>query len=208
MLTKSGLAILLSKLKRFEKPRVKEEQYETDSETAAAVLWQAYMNDDVKDKTVADLGCGTGILGLGAVLLKAKKVYMVEKDANAIGIAKENARFLEKENKIKIMDKLVFINQDIKGLKLYADIIIQNPPFGVKQKHADKTFLEKAFNISDVVYSLHKIESAGFIEQLSRDFGFFVTNITDFEMPIKACFDFHRKRIHRIKIGCWRLQKG
>ena len=205
MISKSKLAILLSKLKGFEDPAVKEEQYNTDSETAAAVLWQAYMAGDVEGKTIVDLGSGTGILGLGAALLGAKKVYMVERDAGAIEIAKKNAVFLEKE--AKIIDKVVFLNEDIKGLKIHADMVIQNPPFGVKQKHADKAFVEKAFNISDVVYSLHKIESMGFLEQLSRDFGFLITNITTFDLPIKACFNFHKKKIHRVKIGCWRFQK-
>ena len=35
------------------------------------------MNNDIKDKTIADLGCGTGILGLGAAVLEAKKVYLI-----------------------------------------------------------------------------------------------------------------------------------
>lgn len=207
MLTKSNLAILLSKLKRFEKPKIKEEQYETDSEIAASVLWQAYMSNDIKDKMIADLGSGTGILGLGSVLLEAKKVYMIENDKAAVEIAKENAKVLEKETKMKILDKLIFINQDIKGVKIHADTVIQNPPFGVKKRHADKIFLEKAFNISDVVYSLHKIESMKFLEQISRDFGFLITNIMNFEMPIKASFDFHHKKIYRIKTVCLRFEK-
>jgi len=72
MHTKSSLAIELSNLNVFSKAKVKLEQYPTDSEIAADVLWNAYMKDELKGKTIADLGCGTGILGIGALLLGAK----------------------------------------------------------------------------------------------------------------------------------------
>jgi len=71
--SKSGLAVILSSLLSFKSPKIKLEQYETPSEIAADVLWNAHMNGDLVDKTVADLGSGTGVLGLGAVLLGAKK---------------------------------------------------------------------------------------------------------------------------------------
>ena len=62
MLSKSTLAVRLSKLKGFLQPKLASEQYATDSETAADLLWLAFMNGDVKDKVIADFGCGTGIL--------------------------------------------------------------------------------------------------------------------------------------------------
>jgi len=39
--------------------------------------------------TVLDLGCGTGVLGIGALLLGAK-VYFVESDGSALEIARNN----------------------------------------------------------------------------------------------------------------------
>ena len=60
--SKSSLAVALSKLKGFEKPKVKKEQYMTDSEVAADILWNAFMDGYIDDKTIADLGSGTGIL--------------------------------------------------------------------------------------------------------------------------------------------------
>ena len=74
--SKSSLAIILSKLKLFSKPQLNLEQYPTDSEIAAEVLWNAHMNDDLDNKVVADLGCGTGILGIGALLLHSKKGFL------------------------------------------------------------------------------------------------------------------------------------
>ena len=140
MLTKSRLAIVLSKLKGFSAPELLSEQYPTDSETAADILWLAYMNSDVKDKVIADFGCGTGILGIGCLLLGAKKVYFVDNDSDALAAAAANI------NGLKIRsDKYEIINSDVNEIKLKADVVVQNPPFGTKQKHADKQFLLKAF---------------------------------------------------------------
>ena len=45
---------------------------------------------DLNGKEVLDLGCGSGILSIGALLLGAKHVNMVDIDANSTRIAKEN----------------------------------------------------------------------------------------------------------------------
>src|SRR3989338_8397937 len=87
-MSKSSLAIELSKLKVFESPKVRQEQYPTDSEIAASVLWNAYILGDLEGKVIADLGCGTGILGIGALLLGAKKVFFIEVDKKALETAK------------------------------------------------------------------------------------------------------------------------
>ena len=45
MVSKSSLAIMLSKLDQVPAPKVKSEQYQTDSENAAEILWFAKMKD-------------------------------------------------------------------------------------------------------------------------------------------------------------------
>jgi len=205
--SKSSLAVLLSKLRVFEAPKLKSEQYTTDSEIAADVLWQAYYLGDINNKTIADLGSGTGILGLGALLLGAKKVFFVENDKNSIQTAKENLKFLEEEIGIKLDKKAIFLNQNINNFNDKVDTVIQNPPFGTKQKHADKIFLEKAFSLARVIYSFHKLETEIFVNKISEDYGFEITHLWKFNFPIKATYSFHRKRIQRIKVGCWRMKK-
>src|SRR3989344_9379113 len=96
-ITKSGLAIELSKLKVFESPKVRQEQYPTDSEIAASVLWNAYILGDLEGKVIADLGCGTGILGIGALLLGAKEVLFVDSDEKALERAKNSLSKLRSE---------------------------------------------------------------------------------------------------------------
>ncbi|WP_343596677.1 50S ribosomal protein L11 methyltransferase [Acinetobacter sp.] len=46
---------------------------------------------DLKDKIVVDYGCGSGILGVAALLLGAKKVYATDIDPQAILATKQNA---------------------------------------------------------------------------------------------------------------------
>jgi len=199
--SKSRLAIELSKLKVFKDPDIREEQYPTDSEIAAEILWNAYMNEEIEGKVMADLGSGTGILGIGCLLLGAELVYFIEKDPKAMEIAKENL------NNIENKEKAILIKKDIEEFDEKVDVVVENPPFGTKQKHADKAFLEKAFNISKVIYTIHKSTSQDFIDKISKDNNFEVTNYTEHDLPIKASQLFHKRKIHRIKVGCWRLEK-
>ncbi|MBP6113935.1 MAG: 50S ribosomal protein L11 methyltransferase [Acinetobacter sp.] len=46
---------------------------------------------DVKDKIVFDYGCGSGILGVAALLLGAKKVYATDIDPQAVLATQQNA---------------------------------------------------------------------------------------------------------------------
>ncbi len=47
---------------------------------------------DVRGKSVIDVGCGSGILGIAASLTGAKSVYMCDIDEQAVRFAKENAK--------------------------------------------------------------------------------------------------------------------
>ena len=196
MITKSKLAIELSKLRPFENPKLKAEQYMTDSENAAEALWLAKMRGDIDGRTIADLGCGTGILGIGAILLGADKVYFVDSDKTALRICRENLEKLGIEKNAEI------VLSDVTKFNIKVSTVIQNPPFGTKTKHADREFLEKAFEISqDAVHTFHKLETREFVETFARQRGFVPTNLIKFEMPLKATQKFHRSRIRRISVG-------
>lgn len=205
-MNKKKLAILLSKLKTFKKPTLKLEQYSLDSEVAASILWFAYLNNDIRNKTIADLGCGTGILGLGALILGAKKLYFVDIDKSSLLIAKQNLKFLEKELALKF--KATFLNQHIEEFKRKTNIILQNPPFGVREKHKDKLFLTVAMKSAPVIYSLHKIESANFIKKFTAESNFKIEILLKFNLPLKRTLKFHRKKVYFVKVGCWKLVKN
>ncbi|MBU1245554.1 MAG: METTL5 family protein [Nanoarchaeota archaeon] len=196
-MNKKQLAIFLSKLKKVEKPKVELEQYSTDEEIVAHILWHAFLHEDIEEKVIADFGCGNGIFGIGCLALNAKKVYFVDKDEESIEIAKANCGF----------NNVEFLNIDISEFKEKVDLVIQNPPFGVQNRKADKPFLEKAMQVADKIYTIHKIESKGFINVLCEENGFLVNGIIGFDFPIKKSMEFHKKKEHKVRVGCWILEK-
>lgn len=198
---KKELAIVLSQLDKVNKPKIWLEQYSTDSEIAATILWDAFMKGHIKEKTIADFGCGNGILGIGALLLDAKKVYFIDKDADSLNVLKKNLALLNLEN-------FEIIHSDIKDVSVKVDTVLQNPPFGTRNKHADKEFLIKAFESSNVVYSFHKTSTRQFVESISKDFGFRIINEFKFKFPLKQEYAHHEKRIERIDVSCFYLIKA
>src|SRR3989338_7100849 len=176
MLTKKQLAIQLSKLAVFEKPKLKLEQYPTDSEVASIVLWDALMKGDIVGKKVADLGAGTGILGIGALLLGAEHVYFVEKDSDAVAILRQNLLPVRLKN-------YTILQMDVSEFQDPVDTVFQNPPFGTKQAHADKPFMEKAFFLGKIVYSFHKTTTDAFVRAIAGDYFFSVVEVYHFAFP-------------------------
>ncbi len=194
------LSIKLSRLKKAENFNIGLEQYQTEGDLAAEILWLAYQKGDIEDKAIADLGCGNGILGIGALILGAKFVYFLDADENAIEITKKNLDELGLKN-------YKLINSDVNEFNFRVDTVIMNPPFGVQKRKADKKFLETAIRVSNKVYSIHKIESKKFIEKLCNDYDFIVEDIIFKRFFIKKTYRFHTKRRHSVDVGIWILER-
>jgi len=198
-MNKKKLGMELSKLKHLIKLNVKLEQYETDGELASGLIWMAFQNGDIKDKVVADFGCGSGILGIGALILGAGFVYFLDLDKNALEVCKENLVNFTK-------DRYKVICSDVSDFCYKVDTVVMNPPFGVQNRKADKVFLETAMKISDGIYSIHKIESKRFIEKLCSENKFNVLGIIEREFILKRSYSFHTKDKHYFKVGIWILK--
>ena len=204
-LSKSGLAIALSKLEGFKTPKVRVEQYALDSEVAASVLWNGLYMGDIEGKVIADMGCGPGILGIGALILGAEKVYFVDSDEGTLKTAKNNLKLAKSESSID--GKAVFMHKDINGFNEKVEVVIENPPFGTKVRNSDRAFLEKAITLAPVVYSFHKSETKGFIESFFSSNDYRLTNVWDFKLPLKATLHYHKRKIHKINVSCFRATK-
>jgi len=209
--SKKQLAIGLSRLTKIEGVDRGLEQYQTDSELAAEVLWNAHMLKDVENNFVYDLGCGNGIFGIGGLILGAEQAVFIDIDVKAIEITKQNIDALKDE----FQEKSTVINRDISVLEFESpenraakNVVVMNPPFGTKNEHADRAFLEKAFTFADVVYSIHKVESKGFLEEFSKDNGFNITNIWEHEFKIKKSHEKHKKDNYAVNVVCVRLERN
>ncbi len=204
-MNKRQLAVLLSGLGQLEKRDVKLEQYPTDSEIAAEVLWNAYLSGDIEGKTIADFGCGNGILGIAALVLGAKKVIFLDIDKNSVELTKSNVT--EMQNRLGKKLNAKFICSDVKAFKGRADTVLQNPPFGTKTEHADREFLLKAMETGKVIYSFHKASTESFVNAIIKDNGFEIKARWRYKFPLKQSFSFHKKKVAYADVFVWKLAK-
>lgn len=196
MLSKDQLAIVLSQLRTNPNPKVELEQYETPGELAAQIVNIAHLSGDVKDKKVLDLGCGTGRLGIGCALMGAKEVIGVDVDGEVLKIAKENVKVAEGLTNQRIINKIKFVEKDVSEWKRKVDTIVQNPPFGIQNIHADREFLKKALESGDKIYSLHRNgykKTKEFITEFVKRNGGEVEKVLKFKFRIPYMFKFHGK---------------
>ncbi len=203
LVRKLDLEKALSEIKPHQKPRVYLEQYSIPPEAAAKILYiAAYTYDDIIEKTIADLGCGTGRLAIGAVLVGAKEVLGVDIDRAAIRTAQTNAK------KLDVKKKTRWILADIDVVRGSFDTVLQNPPFGVQRRGADRKFLEKSIELGKRVYSLHKSgkTSREFIKRFIEKRGGKTTGIFPMEIEIPRLFKFHTKRKHLVKADLYRIE--
>ncbi len=203
--SKQDLELVLSKLESFQSTTLKLEQYATPENIAAEWIWNMALLGDVNNKVILDAACGPGILGLAALLMGARRVYFLDKDKDAIKICMKNYNILKQQFEL---GEAKFIIEDISIFDGNVDVIIQNPPFGTKQTHADKRFLEKAFTISRTIYTMHKISTERFVEAICNDNNFKITHLWKYDFVIKQQYYFHRKPRKNIKVGLWRLVRS
>jgi putative methylase len=196
---KKELEIFLQKIPTFEKPKPELEQYITPAEIAADILFIAFQFGDIENKTILDLGCGTGIFSVGAAITGAKKVIGIDVDENAI----KNAKAFAKENNLEIDFKI----QNIQDVESKCDTIIMNPPFGAQKSNlkADRKFIEKGFELSKVIYSLHLSKTIPFIEKMISSLGGHIDFSKKYYFKMKHSLDFHEKKMKKFDVTFLRI---
>jgi putative methylase len=161
----------------------------------------AYDNDDIIERTVADLGCGTGRLAIGAALLGAVETVGVDIDKAAVKLAKKSAE------KLGLQKETCWVIGDIDVLRGRFDTVLQNPPFGVQKRSADRKFLLKALELAPRAYSLHKGGESNrvFIKRFIEGHGGKVTGIFPMKLNIPRLFKFHTERKHEVEVDLYRI---
>jgi len=203
LVRKLDLEKALSEIKPHPTPKAYLEQYTIPSKVAAEILYIAtYIYDDIIDKTIVDLGCGTGRLGIGAALLGARETVGVDVDKVAVRMAQKNAE------KMGMKEKTHWIVGDIDVIWGSFDTVLQNPPFGVQRRGADQKFIKKSLELGNRIYSLHKSgkRNQEFIKRFIEGHGGRVTGIFPMEMEIPKIFEFHTKRKYNVKVDLYRME--
>lgn len=195
----------LQKVEAHPSPKAFLEQYVIPADVAAEMLFlAAYAHNDVIGKVIVDLGCGTGRLAIGTVLLGAKKAVGIDIDKMSVKIAKANAV------KLAVKERTDWVAGDLDILHGNFDAVLQNPPFGVQKRSADRRFLLKALELAPRVYSLHKSGEAnrGFIKRFIEGHGGKVTSVYQMKLNIPKLFKFHTKRIHEVNVDLYRIERN
>lgn len=220
---KLDLEMLLSQLTPHPTPSPNLEQYTISPDVAATMLYiAAYSNNDIVDRTVLDLGCGTGRLALGAAFLGAKEVAGVDIDKTAVKTAFKNSIMTGLKSKVQ------WVAADINSICGNFDTVLQNPPFGVQKRGADRKFLEKALATGKVVYSLHKdvhgdkmltrklrtskanavqVSPSSFLEKFIAEHGGRIKTVYAMIMTIPHMFDFHTRRRHEFVVDLYVIER-
>ena len=216
---KLDLEIAISRIAPHPSPQAYLEQYTITPEVAAEILYMAtYIYDDIADKTVIDLGCGTGRLAIAAALLGAKEVVGVDIDKPAIKQAMRNA------GKLGVQTRMDWIIADIDAIRGNFDTVLENPPFGVQKRRADRKFLEKALQIGKRIYSLHKgVKTVGkqkghqpthasaapspFLKGLIERNDGEIKAVYVLLMSISRIFAFHQKRRHQFAVNLYVIER-
>ena len=195
-----NLEIHLQKVKGFENPVAGLEQYMTPAPLAARFLFDAFLHGDLEDFRVLDLGCGTGMLSVGAALLGAE-VTGVDTDASALKIAEENAA----AERVDITFRREVIRPETAEADAY-DTVIMNPPFGAQNEHADRPFIEAALISAPVVWGIFNKGSIPFIQAYTKDTAE-ITDKVSAKLSIPKQFFFHTKDIIEIPVEIVRLER-
>ena len=191
---KKHLEMAIQNVPSHPNPKVDLEQYSTPAIIASDLLWNAYSLDDIVDKKVMDLGCGTGIFAIASMLLGATSAVGVDIDKESIDLANSYCGDVE------------FICGDVYDLEndFDVDTIFQNPPFG-SQKNAkmgsDLKFINKAIELSPkVLYSFHMASTEEFLISYFEKNDLEITHIFRYNFPIPKIYEFHTKESANVEI--------
>lgn len=92
----------------------------THPTTALCLKWLDGQNETLSNKSVIDYGCGSGILGIAALLLGASEVVGVDNDPQALLASKDNLL----RNKLESDQLSTYLPNDLPDIQ--ADILLAN----------------------------------------------------------------------------------
>ncbi|KAH8874987.1 Methyltransferase-like protein 5 [Schistosoma japonicum] len=195
-LSRKKLHYYLENVKTFRNPKLEFEQYCTSAQVAADILFNVQMMDGaLEGMSVADLGCGTGMLSIGAKLLGASCVLGFEIDEDAVTEFRSNLETYEMLNEninIALCDVVRLFRQNNNK---FVDTVILNPPFGTNPDNngADMAFLHAALSIAHSnVYSLHKTTTRNHVLRTIHNTGAQAKVIAELRFDLPRSYKRHR----------------
>jgi len=195
--SKRQLEIQLGKLKILQTPKLGLEQYPISPEVAAELLYMAGFEHRDLQGEIIDLGTGTGRLAIGAAIMGSQKVVGVDIDNKAIALARENARATGVQ--------VEWVVSDVAEVVGRYDTVIMNPPYGTRSPHLDVRFLERAFELAPVSYSIHKSSTREYLNGVISKKNRRVDALRNMTLSIPHLFPFHNKKWNNVEVDLYRI---
>ena len=196
------LAMQLSGLASHPCESIGLEQYTTDGDLAARWLADIAAFGDLSEGcTVADLGAGNGVLGLGALAMGAGRAILFEADQAACEVARSNAESLGFADSVEVIQATLGSEPvDLSS----ADVVISNPPWGRQTPRADRPFLEAMIAAAAPTHLLHSAETTH-IRPLFEDAGWSAERYGEADFALPAAYSHHSRQRGRTRAAFWRL---
>lgn len=89
---------------------------------ALELIYQYSLENDIKNKSIADIGCGSGILSLFSHTLGARNITTLDIDSDAVNCSLDNAKY----NNINLNKVILGSAKDLNNINLKFDLVVAN----------------------------------------------------------------------------------
>uniref|UniRef100_A0A182N0G1 Methyltransferase domain-containing protein n=1 Tax=Anopheles dirus TaxID=7168 RepID=A0A182N0G1_9DIPT len=198
---------LLQTVDDFGAPKVRYEQYATPPHIACHALYAIQtQHADLEGRLVLDLGCGPGMLSVGAALLGAAHVLGVEIDPDAVEVFRGNCDEFDLTNVECVQADVLRLPETAHAGRTF-DTVLLNPPFGTKQNSGiDVAFLRVALALAHgAVYSMHKTATREHIRKKALEWKVRASVIAELRYNLPRTYGFHKHTSVDVAVDLWRF---
>jgi len=137
-------------------------------------LMEKYLGDTPEDKKVLDVGCGSGILAIGAALLGSRDILGIEIDQDAVDVAIENVELNQVSDAVKVIQGDLTKGIDYKGdiivANLMADLVMMLSESAMAHMEKGGVFISSGILVEKKEIVSEAIKDAGFeIIEIAED---------------------------------------
>ena len=139
----------------------------TGNHETTSMMLEAILENDMQDKSVLDMGCGTGILGILASMRGARKITAIDIDEWSYKGASENAQINHIKNmEVKLGDASLLGNEkyDVIFANIHKNVLMNDLPVYSKCLNSNGLLFMSGFYVEDIPDLKNKAEKEGLME--------------------------------------------
>lgn len=129
-------------------------------------LMEKYIGENAEEKKILDVGCGSGILSIGAALLGCREVLGTEIDDDAVRVAEENAASNNVSGIVRIVKgdlvEGIEFKADVIVANLMVDLVVRLCESAMQHLNSGGVFISSGILVEKEKYAAEMIENAGF----------------------------------------------